>query len=242
MFSQGVSYLFKGFKLIRQPGLRRFVVIPLLINIILFTGILWGGEAWLDHLIESMIPDGWDWLRWIIWPIVALLAIAFIFYTFTLLANLIGSPFNGLLSEKVEQRLRCNPNAPSTTLSLAYVLEAIRGELSKWLYYLGWIILLLILGFIPLINFLSPLFWSIFGAWMMAVEYSDFPLGNRLIPPKNQRQWLRENRPLALGFGAATLFGTMIPIINLAVMPAAVAGATALILDHYQTTENTQEP
>jgi CysZ protein len=31
-----------------------------------------------------------------------------------------------------------------------------------------------------------------------------------------------------MGFGGATLVGTMIPIVNFIVMPAAVAGATAL--------------
>ena len=39
---------------------------------------------------------------------------------------------------------------------------------------------------------------------------------------------LREKRLLALGFGAATLLMTLIPFVNFLVMPAAVAGATAM--------------
>jgi CysZ protein len=36
---------------------------------------------------------------------------------------------------------------------------------------------------------------------------------------------------LAIGFGLATLAATMIPFINFLVIPAAVAGATALYLE-----------
>ena len=35
-FFRGLGYLGEGFGLIRQPGLRLFVIIPLLINILLF--------------------------------------------------------------------------------------------------------------------------------------------------------------------------------------------------------------
>ena len=240
MFVKGVRYLFKGFSLIRTPGLRRFVVLPLLINILLFGAAFWGGGIYIDNMIEAFIPDGWDWLRWIIWPIAALLSLATLFYTFTLFANLIGSPFNGILSEKIDQLLRGEPLTDTTPFSVKLILEAVRGELSKWLYYLGWIIVLLIVSailfFIPLVNILIPFIWATFGAWMMTVEYNDFPLGNRRLAPRRQRQWLRANRSLVLGFGAATLLATMIPILNLAVMPAAVAGATALIFDHYSET------
>ncbi|MDT8372288.1 MAG: sulfate transporter CysZ, partial [Gammaproteobacteria bacterium] len=46
-----------------------------------------------------------------------------------------------------------------------------------------------------------------------------------------QRQILKQKRLLALGFGLATLGATMIPIVNFLVIPAAVAGATALYLE-----------
>ncbi|TNF00018.1 MAG: sulfate transporter CysZ, partial [Gammaproteobacteria bacterium] len=35
-FFRGLGYLGEGFRLIRQPGLRLFVLIPLVINIVLF--------------------------------------------------------------------------------------------------------------------------------------------------------------------------------------------------------------
>ena len=37
--SSGPGYLIQGFALLRKPGLRRFVVIPLSVNVLLFGGL-----------------------------------------------------------------------------------------------------------------------------------------------------------------------------------------------------------
>ena len=50
-FFRGLGYLGEGFGLIRQPGLRLFVVIPLIINILLF-GLLF---YFLAELFTAMI-------------------------------------------------------------------------------------------------------------------------------------------------------------------------------------------
>jgi CysZ protein len=42
------------------------------------------------------------------------------------------------------------------------------------------------------------------------------------------RRTLRRHRSLSIGFGSAAAGLTMIPIVNFVVMPAAVAGATAM--------------
>ena len=70
--------------------------------------------------------------------------------------------------------------------------------------------------------------WLLFSAWMLALEYLDYPLSNhgRLFP--HYRGALRQRRWLALGFGGAVLLLTLVPLLNFIVMPAAVAGATAL--------------
>ena len=109
-FFRGLGYLGEGFRLIRQPGLRLFVVIPLVINILLF-GLLF---YFLAELFTAMIatamswlPDwAWlqslDWLFWILYGVVILLMLA---YGFVILANLIGSPFYGYLAELTEKHL-----------------------------------------------------------------------------------------------------------------------------------------
>jgi hypothetical protein len=64
-FFRGLGYLGEGFRLIRQPGLRLFVVIPLVINILLF-GLLFYflGELFGVLIATAMgwLPD-WAWLQ-----------------------------------------------------------------------------------------------------------------------------------------------------------------------------------
>ncbi|MEN8761084.1 MAG: EI24 domain-containing protein, partial [Thiogranum sp.] len=46
--SAGPGYLLQGFSLLRKPGLRRFVLMPLLINIVLFGGLVWWAYGWVE--------------------------------------------------------------------------------------------------------------------------------------------------------------------------------------------------
>jgi CysZ protein len=94
-----------------------------------------------------------------------------------------------------------------------------------------WMIPLFIFSWVPVLNIVAPLLWLLFSSWMLAIDYHDYPMGNHQILFPQQRQILKKKRSLALGFGLATLGATMIPVINFIVIPAAVAGATALYLE-----------
>jgi CysZ protein len=118
----GASYLLAGLRLIARPGLRRFVAIPLGINILVFSAAIYWGMSLFEGLIawlQSRLPRLPDWLswlswleqglEWVLWPLFIMLAALLVFYGFTLVANLIGAPFNGLLAEKVERLARGAP-------------------------------------------------------------------------------------------------------------------------------------
>ncbi|MFB1015935.1 MAG: sulfate transporter CysZ, partial [Alteromonadaceae bacterium] len=58
--SSGADYFFKGFELIRKKGVRRFVFIPLAINIVLFVIAFYYLLNQIDYLmvwIENTIPN-----------------------------------------------------------------------------------------------------------------------------------------------------------------------------------------
>lgn len=85
---------------------------------------------------------------------------------------------------------------------------------------------LLILLLVPAINVVASLLWVLFSAWMMAVQYIDYPMANHGLFFKEQRARLRKRPLLAWSFGGLVMLCTMIPLVNFFVMPAAVAGAT----------------
>lgn len=240
----GAAGLLRGLRLLNTPGLRRFVIIPVIINVLVFALSIWVLVQQFTPLVDKWLhylPDWLAWLEWLFWLIFALAAILIVFYTFAILANLIAAPFNGLLAEAVEKHLTGQPMPSGGSLlsALKETPTAIIDELRKIGYYLLRAIPLLILFLIPPLNLAAPILWVLFSAWMMAVEYCDYPMGNHGLLFAAQRKRLRQRRMLSFGFGGATLFATMIPVVNFLIMPAAVAGATVLWVEQLKAIEET---
>jgi CysZ protein len=219
--AKGAGYFIRGLALLRAPGVRRWVAIPLAINTVLFAAAIALGARQFAHLVDwllSYVPGWLDWLQFLLWPL------------FAVVANLVGAPFNGLLAEAVERHLRGAPpvDAGGWAAALREALPAMLEELRKLAYYLRWAIPLLLLTLVPLVNLATPFLWAWFSAWMLALEYGDYPMGNHGLRFAEQRRRLRRRLPLTLGFGAAVAVAMLIPVVNFLVMPAAVAGASAL--------------
>lgn len=241
---RGAGYFMRGLAMLPQPGIRSFVLIPLLINIFLFGGAIWllmeQFDVWMEHLLHGWLPD-WEWLdflRYLLWPLFALLILVLVYYSFSIVANLIAAPFNGLLSEQVERRLRGTVNTDSGWAELLKMIpRSLARELAKLAYYLPRVVLLLVLSFIPVINMVMPLVWFLFGAWMMAIQYCDYPMDNNRVTFGDMKRMLKSHRLTAVGFGSLVQFGMLVPLLNLIIMPAAVVGATLYWVEEYSGAE-----
>ena len=226
----GFNYLLRGLGMLNHSGLRRFVLVPLLINIVVFSLVGWGGYELFSGLMDEYVPsEGWlSYFRWLLWPLFAIAGLLTTFYTFTVIANLIAAPFNGLLAEKVETLLTGKtPTSPGGGI-MKDLIPSITSEIHKLLYFLLRAIPLLILFVIPVINIAAPFLWIAFSAWFLFIEYADFPLGNRGLKFKQELQLLKRVRFTGLGFGGGATLMLAIPVINFVAMPAAVVGATIM--------------
>ncbi|RKF18069.1 sulfate transporter CysZ [Alginatibacterium sediminis] len=236
---QGFAYLLQGLQLISQPGLRLFVVVPLVINVLLFgLSFFWlyqqlGG--WIDQAL-GMLPTWLQWLNMILWPLAIISVLLVYGFSFSMLANIIAAPFNGLLAEKTEQFL-VSGDADSTGIwdMLKDVPRILMRELQKIGYWLPRAIGIFLVFLIPGVGQVvaAPL-WFIFGAWMMTIQYGDYPFDNHRVPFKTMRQQLAQHRLQNLSFGALVSICASLPIINLIIMPVSVCGATAMWVDHYR--------
>ena len=235
----GLAYLGRGFKMLSEPGLRAFILVPLLINTVIFVGAIYllvtNFSAWVDALIALWLPDwGWlDYLIYFLWPIFALVLVLMVYYGFSVVANFIAAPFNGILSERVEQRLRGEAISNELTL-LQMIPGTLSRELAKLAYFIPRVLLLLILGFIPIINLATPVLWFLFSAWMMAIQYIDYPMDNNGLTFKRMKALLKERRWSALSLGSVIQLGMLVPLLNLILMPAAVIGATIFWVEEYE--------
>jgi len=235
---QGASCLGRGVRLIRHPDVRLYVIMPLLINVILFGALIWFGYTQFSPLVEllmSYIPGFLDFLRWIVWLFITMLTTIIVFFTFTPIANIVAAPFNALLSEKIEKLL--TGKAVSSDISfLTMVKNSLLSQLGKLFYIALWSLALLLVSLIPLVNFAAPFLWVLFGSWLLSLEYLDYPMGNHDLSFSRQKQLLSGRRGLALGFGGSVMVLTSIPLINFIVMPVAVAGATLLYVEQLEET------
>ena len=225
----GAMYFLRGVRLVFSPGIRAYMAVPLAVNVILFSALIYFGTGQFQALLDWLLPGWLEWLQWILLPLFVVVALFIVFFTFSLVGNLIAAPFNGLLAEAVECRVT-GTRLPegSWKKMIAELGRTIFSELRKLAYVVAWGVPALLLFVIPGVNVAAPFVWILFGAWMMSISFIDYPMGNHGLSFPDQRRILGEHRYLALGFGGAVMCALAIPVVNFVVIPAAVAGATVL--------------
>lgn len=233
------SYMLRGLQLITQPSLRRFVIIPFIINLLIFSGSIWLGGHYFEQLmmwINQHLPSWLHWLQWLLWIVFGLFSLIILFYTFTTLANLIAAPFNALLAEKIEIYL--TGTAPPTATTWWDIMKSIpmafMRQIKLLIYYLLRSIGLWLLLFIPVVHVFAVVAWFFFTAWMASLQYLDYPMDNNQISFAQMRKLLGQKRLSALSFGTMTMLFTMVPVLNFIAMPAAIAGATLFWVEEFK--------
>lgn len=238
----GIHYFISGLSLITKPGLKRFVLMPLMINIIIFIGLFFVMRHYMGEFNDWFahhLPVWLQWLGGLLWLLFFISFFLFFVYAFITLANIVAAPFNGLLAEKVELYLTGILPEPRSLFDLIKdVPRILLRQLSIIAYYLPRALCLFILFFIPVVHLVAPVLWFLFNAWFMTLTYIDYPTDNHRVPLITVRRWLRENNWTSLGLGMTILVVSMIPIINFIVIPAAVAAATRYWIEAAASIEN----
>uniref|UniRef100_A0A486XHZ1 Sulfate transporter CysZ n=1 Tax=Rheinheimera sp. BAL341 TaxID=1708203 RepID=A0A486XHZ1_9GAMM len=226
-------YFFRGLTLIHTKGLKRFVVVPLLINLVLFSFAFYILLAQVNAMVAAVqqyLPAWLHWLEYLLIPLGVMTLVIGLAYSFTMVANFIAAPFNGLLSEKVEAHLS-GRTLPDVGVSgfIKDIPRMLGREWQKLLYALPRAIILFILFlFLPVAG---PILWFLFTSWLLAIQYIDYPYDNHKIDFRIMRAQLRAQPGNSFAFGITVNIACMIPLFNLFVMPIAVCGATAMWVD-----------
>ena len=233
-FITGLRYALSGFTLLTRSGIRLYALLPLLINLVLFVLAITYGTSQFNALLNRLTEQwAWlEWLGWLLWPLFLLLMLGFVFFCFSILANILAAPLNGYLSTAVERHLGASgTNLTPTTRFTQQIQAGLRSEMVKMRFFFVRGLPLLLLFVIPIVQLLAPVVWFIYAAWMIALEYLEIPLGNRGLLFPQVVGIAGQNRRLLLGFGTGVLLMTMMPGINLMIMPVAISGATKLALE-----------
>ena len=231
-----VTALSRGTRCVYQSGMRRYVFLPILVNLIVYVSMLSlvfsRFDGWLAHWME-MVPTWLDWLSWLIWPLFVISLLVVVFFTFTLVTSLIAAPFYGFLAAKVETCTTGREPLDDRSLTKS-AIDAVGREFVKLGYILPRAAALFVISWIPGLNIVAPLLWALFSAWVMAITYLDYPMDNNKVSFSDMRQRLSKRWWQSLTFGGLITLVTWIPLANLFLLPGAVAGAVLLWDDHYR--------
>lgn len=228
---KAIDYFTAGMRLVLQPGLRKFILIPLLVNVLIFfivTAVLLNAFGDVFAQIQAWTPTWLQWLTWILWPLVAFVFLIVYGYSFNIITNFLAAPFFGLLAEKIETQLTgtAPPEEPWSQL----IPRTLQREGVKLWYFIsrGFLILLIfvVLFFIPGANLLGTFIAAIWSCWCMAIQYSDYPADNHQLGFRELRRRLHTQKLTSYSYGGIILLGSMVPVLNIFVTPIAVAGAT----------------
>lgn len=246
----GASFLPRGaLRIVGTPGLWKFAVVPLLINLCAialslflayllcdwlekatgqhalqdWTGWFWGAMAWVVGALGLMARI----LAWFLMPIIA--ACLIVAFPFNLLYKLVFMPFMELLTEATERRVLGIEDETPFELARIYanlvvaVVDAVLLTGLQGALYL----LLLPMAFIPGVNFL----WLVIPPAIFAgMDYSDINLVRRGYVLREKVRLWRTHEWRFLGYGVSFFFLLTIPGVNAFVIPAAAAGGALLYL------------
>ena len=240
------SLFLESVKTLWRPDIRWLVIVPLLINLLLFILLTSLAAQWLQDWIvalTSSVPQWLQWLAWLLWLIFALAAIAVYAFTFTLFANLIGAPFYGVIAQRIINTERPPPEDYSQAKetqdlsTLGSAVQSLRRELHLISYFLprtlGVGTLAVICSFIPLLNLLAPVIAGSWAAWCLCLQYLDYAADADNVSFAELRARVRPKKVSSLIFGAATLIASGLPVANLIMLPASVVAGSLLWCRHY---------
>ena len=229
----GAGYVMRGAKMLTHPSLRLFVLVPLLVNILIFGSLIGVGLSYLVDIVDrwlGWIPEWLGFIEWLLWPLIGIAVSLITGYLFTAVALIIASPFNALLAEKAEELVTGKPVDSLEGLgpALLAVPRGILRELAKLLYYVPMAAFVLLVSFIPVVNAIAPFLWFLLGAWMMSIQFVDYPMDNHQLGFGDVKEAVRSRRLSSMGFGGVVALCAGIPVVNFFVVPSAVVGATLL--------------
>ncbi|MBC6907277.1 sulfate transporter CysZ [Saccharophagus sp. K07] len=246
----GVHYFLRGLRLVFHPQLRLFVLVPLAINIALFIILTTLLVQYFDELTNWQIPLPEilqfleKTLKWVAWFLIVVVVLIGYGYSFNIITNILAAPFYGLLAQKTEE-LVTGQKLPDESL-LLMILRTVVREIRKLVYFLtrGLFIFLvmLLLGLTFFLNFLVPIVGTLWSAWSMSIQYVDYAADNHKTDFGLLRRILRKRRYSSVSFGGVVLGCSMIPVLNIIAMPAAVIGGTLFWVNEVKGLQVTRPP
>lgn len=235
-FSRGFFAPFRSLRTLRlHPRLLPYIIIPFLINITVFSSAVYLGLDFFGTTVVEQLPQGdtWYWaaLYWLVWALAVLVTAVLVFFTFTVVGNLIASPFNDLLSERTEEVLSGQTNDEAFAIGqfLSDAWQTVKMEAKKMSIFVAVMLLILPLNLLPGVgNGIYTVLAVSLTLFFLSFEYLGFVLVRKRKFFSEQKSYIFARKFLMLGFSCGVMVLLMIPFFQMLCIPLAVIGITRL--------------
>ena len=205
----GLTSYPKAFRLIWANHLGKYLLIPVILNIIIVVAFIFSGVGvsdWINGIIERSVENMNGWIHAamigikIILPIVFFALFIFIGGT---IVNILMSPIYTLLSEKTETILTGKEFPFDLKQTFKDILRAIIIALRNTAKQLLLTVLCLLLNFIPVVGSIASLILIfIINAYYFGSGFMDYTYERWRISAKESRQKTFQMKYLAIANGA----------------------------------------
>ena len=205
----GFSSYLKALRLIWANNLARYLLIPVLLNIIVVVALIFSGigvSDWINGIIERSVDNKNGWIHAAMIGIKVILPIVFfalfIFIGGTIVIILM-SPIYTLLSEKTETILTGKEYPFDAKQTLKDIWRALVIAARNTIKQVSLIILCLLLNFIPVVgSVISLILIFIINAYYFGCGFMDYTYERWRMSPKESRNEIHKLKYITFAIGA----------------------------------------
>lgn len=244
---QGIrSYSF-ALQIISRYNLWVWVLLPGLLALAVGGAVIAWGISYMDSVSDWVLgltggisSEFWSSVIETSTEILAgMIVVILVLYSIKYIAIVVGSPFMGILSEKVEAKLTGKP-APEVSVKemIQDVVRGLRIALRNIIRELFYTLLLTIVGlFIPVVGqLITGVLIFLIQAYYAGFGNMDFTLERRRYSIKQSVNFVSSYRGIAVGNGTGFLLLLLVPVVGMVLAPG--LGAVAATVDSLEAIDN----
>jgi len=243
----GLSSYGKALEMIFSKKLILYMLFPLALNILLYIGgqalmtdlkeYVWklfyqqinfqNADFFMSKHLDKMLAG----IIWILFEILFFIAFTYI-GGYIIIALL--SPVFSNLSEKTEKIINGNDYPFQLSQTIKDIGRSLLLTLKNFLIQTGLTIVLFIIGFIPVIGWLAPIFLFLINSYYFGFGFMDFTCERYKMDIKQSMKIIKNHKWAAITLGAVFSFSLFIPFCGVAlsafISVISVIAATVLML------------
>jgi CysZ protein len=240
LFAHGLKGPFAAWRFVGEhEGLKRYFIIPFLINLVLLSGIVYLSYIFLYPLLQGIIPQGDAWyieaLKWLITPLLLIVLAIIIVLLYSISGSIITAPFNDPLSARIEKLLTrvAYEEKFSVKIFFADIVRMTLNVVKLLLLLVIFYIIILFLNLIPVIGNIVYSILSFFGTtFFLGFQFFDFPLERRRMGFRDKLVILWKLKFLTMGLGLGFFIISVIPILGFLGLNLGAIAGTVLYIEY----------